>query len=172
MAGANNFPKLHNAMWPGLVGRGSPEIPAISLDAMIDHTVKAEVNGVKFDGIDIFHDLSAAHDQDWFCDGLAEEIIDALGCVRNLRVASRTASFRFRDGSVDPREIGRQLHVGAVLEGSVRKAGDRLRITAQLIDALSGFHLWSESFDRRVEDVFAIQIDIPIIAAGDFHISK
>jgi adenylate cyclase len=107
-----------------------------------------------------FADLSAARDQDWFCDGLAEEIIDALCCVRGLRVASRTASFRFRDGSVDPREIGTQLRVGAILEGSVRKAGERLRITAQLIDAGSGFHLWSETFDRRLEDVFAIQSEI------------
>jgi adenylate cyclase len=107
-----------------------------------------------------FADLSSEKDQDWFCDGLAEEIIDALCCVRGLRVASRTASFRFRDGSVDPREIGTQLRVGAILEGSVRKAGDRLRITAQLIDAGSGFHLWSESFDRRLEDVFAIQSEI------------
>jgi TolB-like protein len=107
-----------------------------------------------------FADLSAAKDQDWFCDGLAEEIIDALSCVRGLRVASRTASFRFRDGSVDPREIGTQLRVGAILEGSVRKSGDQLRITAQLIDAVSGFHLWSETFDRRLEDVFAIQSEI------------
>ncbi|HEX3123333.1 MAG TPA: hypothetical protein VHQ21_08535 [Rhodanobacteraceae bacterium] len=107
-----------------------------------------------------FADLSPARDQDWFCDGLAEEIIDALCCVRKLRVASRTASFRYRDGRVDPREIGRQLRVGAILEGSVRKAGERLRITAQLIDAASGFHLWSETYDRRLEDVFAIQSEI------------
>ena len=107
-----------------------------------------------------FADLSPAKDQDWFCDGLAEEIIDALCCVRHLRVASRTASFRFRDGSVDPREIGKQLRVGAILEGSVRKSGERVRITVQLIDAVSGFHLWSESYDRRLEDVFAIQTEI------------
>jgi adenylate cyclase len=107
-----------------------------------------------------FADLSPGKDQDWFCDGLAEEIIDALCCVRRLRVASRTASFRYRDGSVDPREIGTQLNVGAVLEGSVRKSGDRVRITAQLIDTASGYHLWSESYDRRLEDVFAIQSEI------------
>jgi adenylate cyclase len=107
-----------------------------------------------------FADLSPQHDQDWFCDGLAEEIIDSLCCVRGLRVASRTASFRFRDGGVDPREIGRQLAVGAILEGSVRKAGADLRVTAQLIDADTGFHLWSEKFDRRLEDVFAIQTEI------------
>ena len=107
-----------------------------------------------------FTDLSEMKDQDWFCDGLAEEIIDALCCVRGLRVASRTASFRYRDGSVDPREIGGQLRVGAILEGSVRKAGERLRITAQLIDSGSGYHLWSETWDRRLEDVFAIQTEI------------
>ena len=107
-----------------------------------------------------FADLSQAHDQDWFCDGLAEEIIDALCCVEGLRVASRTASFRFRDGTVDPREIGRLLNVSAILEGSVRKAGDQLRITTQLINAEDGYHLWSETFDRRLEDVFAIQSEI------------
>lgn len=107
-----------------------------------------------------FADLSEARDQDWFCDGLAEEIIDSLCCVRGLRVASRTASFRFRDGSVDPREIGRQLNVDAILEGSVRKAGQRLRITAQLIDTKDGYHLWSESYERQIEDVFAIQSEI------------
>jgi adenylate cyclase len=107
-----------------------------------------------------FADLSQAKDQDWFCDGLAEEIIDALCCVRGLRVASRTASFRYRDGSVDPREIGRQMHVGTVLEGSVRKQGERVRVTAQLIDAGNGYHLWSETYDRRLEDIFAIQTEI------------
>jgi adenylate cyclase len=107
-----------------------------------------------------FADLSQAKDQDWFCDGLAEEIIDALCCVSGLRVASRTASFRFRDGTVDPREIARVLKVGSILEGSVRKAGDQLRITTQLINAEDGYHLWSETFDRRLEDVFAIQSEI------------
>lgn len=107
-----------------------------------------------------FTDLSPAHDQDWFCDGLTEEIIDTLCCVRGLRVASRTASFRFRDGSVDPREIGRQLSVDAILEGSVRKAGERLRITAQLVNAHDGYHHWSETYERELADVFAIQTQI------------
>jgi adenylate cyclase len=107
-----------------------------------------------------FADLSQAKDQDWFCDGLAEEIIDALCCVSGLRVASRTASFRFRDGTVDPREIGRMLNVTTILEGSVRKAGDQLRITTQLVNAEDGYDLWSETFDRRLEDVFAIQSEI------------
>ncbi|MBS0461859.1 MAG: tetratricopeptide repeat protein [Proteobacteria bacterium] len=118
-----------------------------------------------------FVDLSPGKDQDWFCDGLAAEIIDALVGVRQLRVASRTASFRFRDGAADPSDIGRRLHVGAVLEGSVRKAGDLLRITAQLIDASSGFHLWSETWDRRLEDVFAIQSEIARKVASALRVS-
>jgi adenylate cyclase len=118
-----------------------------------------------------FADLSQARDQDWFCDGLAEEIIDALSCVRGLRVASRTASFRFRDGSVDPREIGRLLSVDAILEGSVRKADERLKITAQLVDAHDGYHLWSESFERGIEDVFAIQGEIARNVAQSLKLS-
>ena len=107
-----------------------------------------------------FNDMSEARDQDYFCDGLAEEIINALTAVANLRVASRTSSFRFRDGSVDAREICSALGVAAILEGSVRKVGQRVRITAQLIDAGNGYHLWSENFDRALEDIFAIQEEI------------
>lgn len=107
-----------------------------------------------------FSDLSQARDQDWFCDGLAEEIIDSLCCVRGLRVASRTASFRFRDGSVDPREIGRLLSVDAILEGSVRVSGERMRVTAQLIEADRGYHAWSETYERPLADVFAVQREI------------
>jgi adenylate cyclase len=107
-----------------------------------------------------FSDLSPERDQAYFCDGIAEEIINALCCVRGLQIASRTSSFQFKDRSMDVREIARTLGVGAVLEGSVRKAGDRVRITAQLVNAADGYHLWSESFDRRLEDVFAIQTEI------------
>ena len=107
-----------------------------------------------------FTDLSEAKDQDYFCDGLAEEILNALTAVRGLRVASRTSSFRFRDSATDARDIGRTLNVAAIMEGSVRKAGERVRVTAQLIDAGNGYHLWSENFDRGLEDIFAIQEEI------------
>jgi len=107
-----------------------------------------------------FADMSPARDHEYFCDGIAEEIINALCCVRELRVASRTSSFQFKGRSADVREIGKALGVGAVLEGSVRKAGDRVRVTAQLVSATDGYHLWSESYDRQLEDVFAIQSDI------------
>jgi len=118
-----------------------------------------------------FADLSPGKDQGWFCDGLAEEVIDSLCCVRGLRVASRSAAFRFRDGQVDPREIGRQLGVDAILEGSVRKAGDTLRVSAQLVDTDSGFHVWAEAFERRLEDVFAVQSEIAAKVAAALRVS-
>lgn len=107
-----------------------------------------------------FVDMSPGRDQEYFCDGVAEEIISTLSCVRDLRIASRTSSFQFKGRSTDVREIGRALGVASVLEGSVRKAGDRVRITAQLVNAADGYHLWSESFDRDLADVFAIQTEI------------
>ena len=104
--------------------------------------------------------MSREGDQDYFCDGIAEEIINALCRIQGLRVASRTGSFQFKDSKADLREIGNALHVDTVLEGSVRKSDNRLRITVQLIEAGRGFHLWSESYDREVRDVFAIQQEI------------
>jgi len=107
-----------------------------------------------------FLDLSREKDQGYFCEGIAEEIINALSRVGGLRVASRTASFQYGGIMAEPREIGRRLGVLNVLEGSVRKSGNRLRITVQLIEAARGFHLWSESFDREVRDIFEIQEEI------------
>ena len=107
-----------------------------------------------------FADMSPGKDQDYFCEGMAEEIINALTSLEGLRVAARTSSFKFRGETLDATEIGTQLKVGSILEGSVRKAGNRLRITAQLINANDGFHLWSERYDRDMDDVFAVQDDI------------
>ena len=104
--------------------------------------------------------MSPGRDQEYFCDGIAEEIINSLCCIRDLRIASRTSSFQFKGRAADVREIGRTLGVGAVLEGSVRKAGERVRITAQLVSSADGYHLWSESYDRDLSDVFAIQTEI------------
>jgi adenylate cyclase len=106
-----------------------------------------------------FTDMSPARDQDYLCEGLAEELIDALTHVLGLRVAARTSSFQFR-GDHDLREVGRKLNVGSLLEGSVRKAGDRLRVTVQLIDVATGFHKWSEKFEGDAGDVFAMQDEI------------
>jgi serine/threonine-protein kinase len=109
-----------------------------------------------------FTNLSADKEQEYFCDGMAEEIINALSQVEDLRVVARTSAFSFRGKEIDIREIGKKLNVQALLEGSVRKAGNRVRITAQLINVVDGYHLWSERFDRDLADVFAIQDEISL----------
>lgn len=107
-----------------------------------------------------FHDMSPDKDQEYFCDGLAEEVIAALTRVRGVGVVSRRSSFQLRGSGLDVREIAKRLGVGTVLEGGVRRSGDRLRVTAQLVDGRDGYHLWSERFDSKLEDVFAIQEQI------------
>src|SRR5512136_1178080 len=107
-----------------------------------------------------FVDMSPEKDQDYFCDGMAEEIINTLSHIENFKVIARTSAFAFKDKQVDIREIGRILGVETLLEGSIRKAGNRLRITAQLIKVDDGSHIWSERYDRDMKDVFAIQDDI------------
>jgi serine/threonine protein kinase/Tfp pilus assembly protein PilF len=107
-----------------------------------------------------FADMSAESNNEYFTDGMAEEIINALTKIQLLRVASRTSSFAFKGRNEDIRDIGRKLKVSTVLEGSVRKMGNKLRITAQLVNVADGYHLWSERYDRELEDVFAIQDDI------------
>ena len=109
-----------------------------------------------------FTNMSADPEQEYFCDGMAEEIINSLTNIKDLRVAARTSSFSFKGKDVDIREIGRKLNVEKVLEGSVRKSGSRLRITAQLINVEDGYHLWSERFDRDMDDVFEIQDEITL----------
>ena len=107
-----------------------------------------------------FANMSADPDNEYFTDGMAEEIINALTKIQSLRVASRTSAFAFKGKNEDIGDIGRKLKVSTVLEGSVRKMGNRLRITAQLVNVADGYHLWSERYDREMEDVFAIQDDI------------
>jgi TolB-like protein/Flp pilus assembly protein TadD len=123
-------------------------------------TRTAARNGRRSIAVLPFANMSADPDNEYFTDGIAEEIINALTKVQALDVASRTSAFAFKGRSEDMREIGRKLGVGTVLEGSVRKAGTRLRITAQLVDVDSGYHLWSERYDRELADVFAIQDEI------------
>jgi len=107
-----------------------------------------------------FVNMSNDPDNEYFSDGIAEEIINTLTKVKALRVASRTSSFAFKGRNDDIGEIGRKLKVNTVLEGSVRKAGAKLRVTAQLVDAADGYHLWSERYDRQLQDVFEIQDEI------------
>ena len=107
-----------------------------------------------------FADLSAERDQEHFSDGVAEEILNALSKVGGLHVPARTSCFAFRGVSLDAREIGTRLGVETLLDGSIRKAGKRVRISVQLVDASNGYQLWSERFDREIEDIFAIQDEI------------
>lgn len=107
-----------------------------------------------------FVDLSAQRDQEYFCDGMVEELINSLTRIKDLRVVARTSAFSFKGKDVDIREIGKRLNVNTILEGSVRKAGNRLRITTQLMNVEGEFSIWSDRYDRELEDVFAIQDDI------------
>ena len=107
-----------------------------------------------------FANMSADPEQEYFCDGLAEELIDTLAKLEGLRVVARTSAFRFKGDAPDLREVGEKLNVKTVLEGSVRKAGNRLRINAQLINTQDGYHIWSERYDREMDDVFAVQDEI------------
>lgn len=107
-----------------------------------------------------FADMSPARDQEYFSDGIAEELTTALSRVGGLRVAARTSASVFKNTSTDVREIGRKLNVGAILEGSVRKAGNRLRVKAQLVSAADGYELWSDEYNRDLSDVFAVQEEL------------
>jgi TolB-like protein/Tfp pilus assembly protein PilF len=107
-----------------------------------------------------FVNMSADPEQEYFSDGLSEEILNLLAQIRELKVSGRTSSFSFKGKDTPIPEIGQLLGVAHVLEGSVRKSGDRLRITAQLIETASGFHLWSETYDRDMQDIFVIQTEI------------
>jgi TolB-like protein len=116
-----------------------------------------------------FVNISPEEGQDYFCDGLSEEIINALSHIRELRVVARTSAFAFKGKEIDIREVGEKLNVDAVLEGSVRKTGDRLRITAQLINVSDGYHLWSERFDREMIRHFRPQPRRQPVSPGIFR---
>src|SRR5947207_8451582 len=107
-----------------------------------------------------FIDLSQARDQEYFCDGISEEILDALAKVEGLRVVARTSSFSFKGKNADVGDIAQKLNVQNVLEGSLRREGNRVRITAQLVNARDGFHIWSDTFERELQGVFAVQDEI------------
>jgi len=109
-----------------------------------------------------FVNMSADADNEYFCDGLAEELLNALTKIDDLKVAARTASFSFRGKNESMAEIGRALNVNSILEGSVRKAGNRVRITVQLINAADGYHIWSERYDRDMQHIFEIQDEITL----------
>jgi adenylate cyclase len=126
--------------------------------------VASNLHGVSTDDKSIavlpFIDLSQARDQEYFCDGISEEILDALAKVEGLRVVARTSSFSFKGKNADVGEIAQKLNVQNVLEGSLRREGNRIRITAQLVNAHDGFHIWSDTFERELQGVFAVQDEI------------
>ncbi len=117
-----------------------------------------------------FANMSPEPGQDYFCDGLAEEILNALSKIRDFRVVSRTSVFSFKGKDIDVRDVGRTFEADSVLEGSVRKTGDRLRITVRLVNVADGFQLWSESYDRDMTDIFAVQDEITLAILDKFKV--
>ena len=133
-------PQLAQGATPPVATPPGPRIPAIAVLPFVN--------------------MSADPDNEFFSDGMTEELINALSRVPGLRVVSRTSAFTFKGRQVDVREVGQRLNVGTVLEGSVRRWADRLRVTAQLIDAADGYHLWSDSYERKLADVFVLQEEL------------
>ena len=141
------------------------EVSSISQDTLQSTSISVDEDSVsapaeKSIAVLPFVDMSAEGDQAYFADGISEEILNVLVKTRSLKVAGRTSSFQFRDNKRDLKSIGEQLGVDHILEGSIRKANNRVRITAQLVTANDGFHLWSETYDRDLTDIFAIQDEI------------
>ena len=118
-----------------------------------------------------FTSMSADPENEYFSDGLSEELLNVLAQIKELKVAGRTSSFYYKGRNEDLRVIGKQLNVGHVLEGSVRKDGNRVRITAQLIDVNDGFHVWSDTYDRELDDIFAIQEEIALAVVAAMKVT-
>jgi len=135
-------------------GTAPPEAASASLDEQANRVIEKSI------AVMPFVDMSAAKDQEYFTDGLTENLLHALAQVGEIKVTGRTSSFAFKGRNEDLRSIGEQLNVRNILEGSVQKSGNRIRVTAQLIDTDDGFHLWSETFDRNLDDIFAVQDEI------------
>jgi TolB-like protein/Flp pilus assembly protein TadD len=144
----------------GLRGRGYQVIAAVEANGGEPVTTAAAIVSAKSVAVLPFLDMSEKRDQEYFADGLAEELINLLTKIPQMRVPARTSSFYFKGKSEDVPTIARRLMVAHVLEGSVRKSGDRLRVSAQLVRADTGYHLWSETYDRRLDDIFKVQDDI------------
>ena len=141
-------------------GSGSVDTTRPPGDVPTSAVTASESGGIRSVAVLAFANMSADPDQEYFCDGLAEELIDTLAKLERVRVTARTSSFQFKGQSLDVRKIGELLNVSAVLDGSVRKAGNRLRITAQLVNVSDGYQLWSERYDRTMDDLFAVQEEI------------
>jgi len=141
----------------------SPNAPKHDKRSAIRETKRAWTNSI---AVLPFTDLSPDRNQEYFCDGMAEELISTMAHIPGLKVVARTSAFSFKGKEINVRDIGRELDVNTILEGSVRKSGNQLRISAQLIDVKNGYHLWSHTFDRELKDVFVIQDEIATAIAG------
>jgi TolB-like protein/Flp pilus assembly protein TadD len=135
----------------------TPAVPSASTPSAASAAPAASDNSI---AVLPFVDMSSAKDQEYFSDGISEELLNLLAKIPQLQVTARTSSFAFKGKEIGITEVARQLHVAHVLEGSVRKAGNTVRITAQLINAATDTHLWSETYDRKLDDIFAVQDEI------------
>ena len=146
------------ALWPAPITGESSYQPANA--AAEPKTVSAQATISNSIAVLPFKNISADPDNEYFCDGLAEELLNALAKIDGLKVAARSSAFSFKDKNVEIGEISRKLGVATVLEGSVRKSGDRLRISVQVLNASDGYHIWSETYDREMRDIFDVQDEI------------
>lgn len=161
------FPVALVLAWAYEVRPEEPLAPKVTTEAELPESAgpaaSAQANSV---AILPFENMSPEKEGEYFADGISEEITNVLAGLPDLHVVARTSAFSFKGQQADIREIGRQLNVSYLVEGSVRRAGDTLRITAQLIDTATGYHVWSERFDRASGDVFEIQDEIASAVAG------
>ncbi len=145
-------------------GSGSPSINALKAAPAYEFTenqaLLAKQNDTPSIAVLAFANRSASADDEYFSDGLADELLNVLAKIKGLRVAARTSAFSFKGKQATVAEIGRALNVATVLEGSVRKSGNRVRISVELVKVADGYHLWSETYDRTLDDIFAVQDDI------------
>jgi adenylate cyclase len=148
-------------------GRGYLFVAKVEVVAAAEDRIRGGADGASV-AVLPFLNLSADPSNEYFCEGLAEELINALSKLEQVRVAARTSAFSFKGKRLDVREIGQKLNVNSVLQGSVRKSGNRLRITAQLVNVADGCHVWSERYDRdmRLEDIFEVQDEIALAVVG------
>lgn len=155
--GSASLDEPATALWPPpITGESSSSAPA-------HQTIStSQTNTSNSIAVLPFKNISTDQENEYFCDGLAEEMLNALAKIDGLKVAARSSAFSFKDKNVEISEIGRKLGVATVLEGSVRKSGDRLRISVQLLSASDGYHIWSETYDREMRDIFDVQDEITL----------
>jgi adenylate cyclase len=147
------------------VGLLGPVLPALTAHA------KAQPASEKSIAILSFANMSGDPEQEYFSDGMAEEILNSLGNIRDLNVVSRTSSFQYKGKNTDLRQIGEELAVANVLEGSIRKQGNRIRVTVQLVEVKTGYNLWAERYDRNLDDIFAVQDEIALAVTEKLKIT-